>query len=90
MKKLLLFILIISSYTFSQWKSITPPLTGHPLNSVSFNNNIGVITGIFSSILISKDGGFHWSLNESFSNFSFYSSSVIDNTIWIAGGKSLK
>ncbi len=76
MKKIILFILIISNFAFAEdcgWKWVNPLPQGNDLNTVDFlNNDIVFITGENGTLLKSTDAGITWSIIKTETNDIIY------------------
>jgi len=76
MKKIILFILIISNFAFAEdcgWEWVNPLPQGNDLNTVDFlNNDIVFITGENGTLMKSTDAGITWSIIETETNDIIY------------------
>jgi len=90
MKSALAVILLLAASAVSaqQWEWVNPLPTGNALDAVAaFSDSRCMVFGGQNTILLTTDGGQHWSVSGAHAGSSFYDASFTDSLHgWLAGG----
>ncbi len=94
MKKIILFILIISNLAIAEdcvWKWVNPLPQGNNLNYIKFaSKKVVYISGSYGTIMKSTDGGINWQVQNSGTTNNLYDISIIDeNNVFILAQNNL-